>query len=462
MPATVSERQRPRWRLLLALLAVMAVVVAACGNSGDDEGAAPNTTAAAGTTAPSGKVDLDKFVKIDETGVSDDTIRVGSVTSMTNPLGTDFSDFNSGIKGFFETVNREGGIYGRDLELVAERDDQLGNNLTEVEGLLAQDNVFAVFNAALLFTGAQKLADERVPTFGWNIQNEWALSDGFFPNAGVICFRCVGRPLLWLADKIGAKQIGVLAYDVPQAAECAEGSRDYVKQHGNEVGLELGFFDSTIAFGQADVSAQVSAMKDAGVDFIWTCMDFNGVFTVAKEMKRQDMDATILHANMYNQEFVAANADLFEGDYVNVRFTAFEHKPQIEAVQTFLDESKRQGFKVRELTVEGWLAAKQFYDALVATGPDFDREKLISAWNGQPDPYTADGWLSPLEWPKQHTDFSDDPAATPDLSCTNLVKVQDGKFVSAFAEPGKPWICWDGKDQTSLATKNYSFEKPPG
>ena len=70
-------------------------------------------------------------------------------------------------------INEQGGIYGRELKLVAERDDKLANNQTEVQALLSQDNVFAVLPiATLLFTGADTLASSGTPTFGWNINPE--------------------------------------------------------------------------------------------------------------------------------------------------------------------------------------------------------------------------------------------------------------------------------------------------
>ena len=66
-------------------------------------------------------------------------------------------------------------------------------------------------------------------------------------------------------------------------------------------------------------------MKEAGVDFISTCIDLNGMKTLAQELDRQGMgDVTMLHPNTYNQQFVKDNADLFEGDYVGVVFRAID------------------------------------------------------------------------------------------------------------------------------------------
>ena len=84
---------------------------------------------------PTGEIDLTENVPVDAPGVSDDEIRVGSITSITNPLGGNYGDMNEGIKGYFDLVNSQGGIYGRQLVLTSTRDDQLGNNQTEAEAL---------------------------------------------------------------------------------------------------------------------------------------------------------------------------------------------------------------------------------------------------------------------------------------------------------------------------------------
>ncbi len=132
------------------------LIAGACGNASDrlnsaSGGGGPATTASA--------EDLQKNVPSDQPGVTDTEIRVGGVASKTNPLGGNYDRAFQGVKAYFEMINEQGGIYGRQLKLVSERDDQLANNQTEVQALLSQDNVFAVLPiATLLFTGADTLA----------------------------------------------------------------------------------------------------------------------------------------------------------------------------------------------------------------------------------------------------------------------------------------------------------------
>ena len=72
-------------------------------------------------------------------------------------------------------------------------DDAVANNQAQVQAMLSQDNVFSVFVATLLFTGADLLQRQAVPTFGWNINSEFADKDHLFGNIGAICFGCTGR-----------------------------------------------------------------------------------------------------------------------------------------------------------------------------------------------------------------------------------------------------------------------------
>src|SRR4051794_30531904 len=188
-----------RVRRVTVVLLAGVMLAAACGNAKDD--AASSTTTPGETVAA--KVDeagLKVHHPIDETGVTDTEIRASAVAAITNPLGSDYRAFGDGINAYFAMVNADGGLYGRQLKLVKVRDDQLGNNDAQVKATLAQDNPFAVFIATTLFTGADTLAADNAPTFGWNINAEWAGHQTFFPNFPAICFTCANAVWPWLAE----------------------------------------------------------------------------------------------------------------------------------------------------------------------------------------------------------------------------------------------------------------------
>jgi branched-chain amino acid transport system substrate-binding protein len=449
-----------RVRRLTVVLISALLLGAACANSND---AVESATTTPGETVPS-KIDpatLKVHHPVQAPGVTDREIGVSVVAAITNPLGADYTAFGKGINAYFAMVNAEGGLYGRELKVIKVRDDLLGNNDTEVKAALAEDDPFAMFIATTLFTGADTLAAESVPTFGWNINAEWAGHDTFFQNAAAICFTCAIPVWPWLAEKVGARKPGIVAYTAPQSTDCAKLTAASFEKFPT---ADVAFEDTSLPFGVLDVSAQVARMKEEGVDLVYTCIDLNGAFTFAKEMKKQGLDVPLVMPNSYDQAFMKANGSYFEGSYVTANFTALEHRPQPPEMQTFMRWMEKTGQPVKELAVQGWIAANQFVTGLKLAGPDFDRAKLVAALNAQKD-FTAHGMVAPIDWSIGHEnpkDHLDDPRG---LDCWNWVKVENNEFVSQFAEDGKPWVCAKVADEkrTSNApmdlppTKNYSF-----
>jgi ABC-type branched-subunit amino acid transport system substrate-binding protein len=426
----------------VAVLVAAALIAVSCGNADDDDSTSPTP----GVTGDATAVDdeqLDENIPSDEVGVTDDEIRVSVIASKTNPIGGKYAELADGINAYFEMMNSEGGIYGRELTVAKVRDDQLGSNLREAQATVAQDNVFAVFIAVLLFTGADVLAQEGVPTFGWNINPEWIGPENFFPNAGALCFGCTGKVLPWLVREIGATKVGIIGYgNSAQSKLCSSGNRDSFDKY--DVGAEVAYFDDSLAFGVTDLSAQVADMKREGVDFVTTCMDLNGVFTLAQEMRKQGLDAVQSLPNGYDQEFIAANAEAFEGYYVVPQFTAFEHEPQPESMQQFFEWMERTDKEVVETSFHGWIAAHQFVTGLKMAGPEFTRESVTAALNTLTD-YTADGLIAPIDWTKQHQDPAENPDVRADQQCANFTIAEGGELVSVFAEEGRPWVCLPGE-----------------
>jgi branched-chain amino acid transport system substrate-binding protein len=458
------------WRTIgrgLATVTAVALLTAACGNSGSGSGTASDTTAAGSTTPSSvSPGDLQKNVPVQAPGVTPTEIHVGSVVSKTNPLGTDLANLNEGIKAYFDTINSAGGIYGRQLKLTSERDDQTGNNTGEVEALINQDNVYAAFIAVELFTGATELAQKGMPTFGWNINAEWADHPNLFPNVAPICFEgCPLQPhvLPTLVKSVGAHKVGVLAYNVPQAKGCLTGNLDNMKKFGPDVDAKVVYSDGSLQFGQTDYSAQVSKMKDAGVDFLVTCVDFNGDYAIAKEMARQGIrdKVTFYHANMYNQAFVKQNGKLLNNDIVLAQITAVEQNPKNDAQRAYLAYAKAHNLPISEMTMQGWIAAQQFVDALKATGPNFTWANLVDTWNREKW-YSGHGWTIPIDWSKQHTNPAKGDQYRSEFECANFVRIENSAFVPYLAKPGKPWVCFDGhKSDTWQKPVNVSFDGAP-
>jgi len=450
---------------VVAVASVAALFSAACSNAGSSKAATP-TTAAGGTVTTNASKNYTQNDPVTAPGVSSTEIHVGSITSITSVLGGQDGELNDGINAYFALVNSKGGIYGRKLKLTSKRDDIEVNNANEATALLAQDNVYAAFIATDGFSGAKQLAAAGIPTFGWNINAEWAGPKNFFPNVAPICLSgCPLEPhvIPTLVKASGKHKVAVLGYNVPQAAGCVNSATNTMKQFGPDVDAKIVFSDASLAFGNTDWSAQVSQMKAAGADFLVTCLDGNADEAVAKELVRQGINnqVTFYHANLYNPDFVKAHAKDLEGGIVFATITAVEQSPIPPGVQEYLDYAKANHVHIGELTMQGWIAAREFVDALKATGPHFTWANLISAWNQQKW-YTAGGWLIPVDWTKQHTDPAQGDQYRSDWECANFLSIHDGNLVPFLAKPGKPWVCFDGhKLDTWQTPVNVSFGDKP-
>jgi len=420
-------------RLLVVAVCVLALVAAACGNaSSGSKGSADGGGGGGGGST------------VDQPGVTKDTIKVGGVASITNPLNAPYGDIFNGVKAYFAMVNSEGGIYGRKLEVTSQRDDQVSNNLREVQGLLNEDDVFAAAGMATLIDfsgGSQALEQNGIPTFGWNINSDWN-KPNLFGNTGALCIGCVGVDVPWMAKELHRKTVGVLAYGIAEnSKDCAAGVKKSFEKFPT---AKIGFYSDSVTFGATDYSVEVGKMKDAGVDFITTCMDTNGVLAIAKEARKQGLDAIQYLPNGYDQDFMKANGQFFEGSVVRVPFVPFETKPRPKALDQYLTWMEKKGYKPGEYATYGWINATMLVEGLRAAGPNFTQKKVVDALNTMKAD-TANGMIPPIDWTTQHTD------STPPEGCAAFVKVVKGKFVPAFVPSGKVFVCFP--DKATLDTK---------
>lgn len=441
---------RQLWRAIAACL-ILSLVAAACGNSGGGSDAATTTT---GGTAPvtgggSGG-DRDKFVSISGVpGVTDDHIAYAVVGTKTNNLlGTCLYDcYLEGVKAYFAFRNSEGGIYGRDLVIGQELDDELGQNQARALEVTSGNEAFGAFEATLLATGWGDLDAAGVPTYAWGINaDEAANRSHIFPSLAIRCADCTGRSVPYAVKTAGAKHVASLGYGTTENSKvCTQSVAASVELYSTEIGADVAYTNDNLEFGlPGGIGPEVTAMKRAGVDFIATCIDLNGMKTIAQELQRQGMDDVVLyHPNSYDQTAVSEAEDIFDGDFVSVQFLPFEAKSAGTSLEDFLTWMDKQGSTPSELAVVGWINATLAFDGLLAAGPEFDRDKVTAATNAMTD-FKAGGLISPIDWSDAHVPYTQ---ATREQDkgdeCSVLLRIEKGKFVTV-GPAEKPWICWPG------------------
>jgi hypothetical protein len=443
-----------------------------CSNSkGDDSPGGGDNGANSGGGDAGGEIDdsqRDEFVRLDGVpGVTDDEIAYSVIgTKAGNPLGTCILDcYLDGIEAYFAYRNDEGGIYGRDLVVGQTLDDEVGQNQVRALEVTSGDESFGNFNATLSASGWADLDAAGVPTYTWGINFVEATDKPHvFPHLALVCSACTARSMPYAVQQVGAHKVATLGYGITENSKvCAQSGADSIDVYADDIDAESVYVNDDLDFGLPNgIGPEVTAMKDAGVDFVAACIDLNGMKTLAQELDRQGMgDVTMYHPNTYDQAFVSEAGDLFEGDIVQAQFRPFESggggegAESMDLFRTWIDET---GSEPTELAMVGWINADEAFQGLLAAGPEFDRESVTDATNTM-TAYDAGGLINPIDWTRQHTPPTEgDPAHDYVDECAALVQVVDGQF-ETLGEPEaeKPWVCWSNQDNDWSEPERTSF-----
>lgn len=447
-----------RVRYLAAVVAALAVLATACGNSTGTKQASSTTAAAS----------ADPGTPTNVPGVSSTEIKFSAFgTNSNNPLGTCVLDcFVQGVRAYFNWRNSEGGVLGKKLVLDDSHvlDDQLSKNQETALQIVTANDTFAAFSAAQFANGWATVSNAGIPLYVWAINAAQAAGhDNIFGNAGVQCADCTSRAVPWFAQQAGAKKIAALGYGISDNSKlCAQADAASIKKYSADIGgAQVAYVNDSLAFGLPNgIAPEVTAMKDAGVDMVFGCLDLNGMKTLAQEMQRQGMgDVPLYHPNTYNQQFVKDAGQLFVGDYVSVGFRPFEANAAGSQLDTYKEWMQKAGYPITELSMDGWINADLAYSGIKAAGDGFTRQSVVDATNKM-TAYTAGGLVAPIDWSRQHDapTQADPTTHGPPQECVAAVKVNKSSEFEVVGNRDKPWECWPGNNRDWSEPTQMNFQ----
>ena len=109
-------------------------------------------------------------------GVTSNSITVGTISTQTGPISSNFSSLIYGEEAYFKYINAQGGINGRQINLKYTLDD--GGNPSQftqlANTLINQDHVFAVTGVATAFFSPNIFVESKTPTYGYNVTANWS------------------------------------------------------------------------------------------------------------------------------------------------------------------------------------------------------------------------------------------------------------------------------------------------
>ena len=169
-------------------------------------------------------------------GVTSNSITVGTISTQTGTLASNFSSLIYGEKAYYDYINAQGGVNGRKIDYKYALDD--GGNPTTfnqlANTLINQDHVFAVTGVATAFFSPNLFVESGIPTYGYNVTGNWAGPGQPLRRRGlrgVLPRRCTGGGLRGPQDAAEAvhrvhrlRDRGV-GRRLPVGAECDAGCR---------------------------------------------------------------------------------------------------------------------------------------------------------------------------------------------------------------------------------------------
>ncbi|MEU3020237.1 MULTISPECIES: ABC transporter substrate-binding protein [unclassified Nocardiopsis] len=389
-------------RTLGTAAAALAVAVLAASCSGTET--ADEDTAPGGTT----------------TGVTDDSVVIGTHQPLTGPASPGFVHVSAGASAVFDYVNDNGGIHGRTIDYRVEDDGFDPARTMEVtRSLIDDDEIFALLGGLGTPTHEsvlEELNDEGVPdlfvssgALAWDQPEEYPYSYGFQVDYSKEA-KVQGA---YIAENYPGDDVGLLYQndDVGPASHA---------------GIEQYLVDDIVAWesydpGVPELGGQVAELKASGADVAvcycipaflglaileaeaigyqpqWVAPSFGGDVAIvdqligeyAKGTPAEDIPPETLTDGLVITAFLPMAAQTDDP------WTAFYRE---------IHEQYNDGAPFTDTTVYGMVQATLFAQLLMEVGPDLDRERLLETLNSRE--WTGPGLVPFAATENDHSGYS--------------------------------------------------------
>lgn len=399
-----------RRTLALAMSAVsVALIAAACSNSS-------NSGTGSGVNVPA-----------NTPGVTPTKIIVGALATESGTLAGQFAQTVNGAEAYFNYVNAHGGVDGRKIDLAYNLDDAASttNDTTQARNLVTQDHVFAVVGVGTpFFSAANFFASEGTPVFGYVVSQDWNVHPNLFGAYGsYLDFNAAQPTEAWLAKKLNAKSVAVVAYNI--AAQSADACAAVIKGL-KQSGVNVGFSDLAFPY-QGNPTADVLRMKAANADLYISCLAGADNLSFAKTMGEYGFGAIKkVWLNGYDRGYLQQAPQSMVGVIYFLQHVPFEAATQFPgkypAMETYLAVMRKYQpqYVYNDLAFQGYLNAMQFVQGLKETasaGLPLTQANLVKTINKEKA--FSGGLTTSVNWTQAHV-------AAPPPYCASFVEVMPG------------------------------------
>ncbi|MFE6889517.1 ABC transporter substrate-binding protein [Streptomyces sp. NPDC057694] len=339
-------------------------------------------------------------------GVTDDSIKVGGIVSMTTASGYSKKDTDLGAKARFARANAEGGINGRKIDYLGAQDDgqDPAKNLAAARKLVQQDKVFAIAPmSSVTFSGSDFLQKQKVPTFGWGTLPSfcgptyiYGFGGCMVPMPGGTISQTWPEGLKNVTDGAKGRTVAILANDNDAGTFAI---RTY-KQSFASAGYQVTYAKASVPATSvpSDWSAYTKDLlrSDGGKapDVVVSVMQtpYNiGLFTA---VKRTGFKGVLTDPTDYDPGLLAKSAtkQALDGVHVLLSFEPFESaSAQMKQFKADIEKAAGKEVPLNMHMMTGYMSADLFLAIAKKAGKDLTVASFQKAANGFSDSGTLVG-----------------------------------------------------------------------
>ncbi|MFC4024031.1 ABC transporter substrate-binding protein [Oceanobacillus longus] len=363
---------------LLTISILLVLILAACGEEDAETGTSDNVE------------ESDLYVT---RGVTDDKILIGNLSPHTGPVAINGYG-RHGIEAYFNYINENGGIHGRELELITYDDQyQPSETVKLAPRLVEEDEVFLVTQnqgtansmAAKDYYESNKVVNFLVNTGAPAFTTE---NNPYWLGSGLVAYNIEAEILLdYAINELGASNIAVVYQNDDFGNVGYEAVKEAIGDYDNaELVAEVSYVS-----GNEEFSSQVAKLSEAGPDAVLSFSLASATAQLKRTMYDMGVNVPFLVTGIAGgdtNQFELAGAEAWEGTISSTPFLNPSSAPDDEHIQTYATQMEKDfpSIPVEGFAQYGWAAAQVLVEAIDRAGEDLTMDSFVEAV------YSLDQW----------------------------------------------------------------------
>ncbi len=280
------------------------------------------------------------------TAMADDTVKIGLMAPLTGFAAADGLSVLNSVKLAVERVNKEGGVLGKKVKLIAYDDRADAKEAVGLSRKLIQQDRVAGVVAGSYSTPTRAAApifqDDEIP-----LVSAYAVHPDI-TKAGNYCFRngflgtVEGKSAAFVSvTMLKAKKIALLTSDNDFGRTLAKGFREYIKTSAGDAEI---VYAQTYPFKEKDFKPYLSKIKEIGPDMIFASGYYFQTGPIVNQAREMGLTMNILgEEGADSPKFLEIAGKAAEGFVIVTNLNRDDPRPEVQA---FLKEfEKRYGIQ---------------------------------------------------------------------------------------------------------------------